>query len=232
MADKTRTYRFGLLTTISVQAANKRVALSEVPKMAARIKTLTANTFSPVRGVSIAEVESVAHHPNPRQVSHAKIAKEDIRITAVYDVANILATGVLSELGESFTHSFVRMLTYIRENRLGTDSDAAKFLRTKFSPFASHLDRTMHLAEVKAQESGEATLEDAAVFEVALKTFTDPRFAVFVQVETPIRMYRPDGEYESGWGFTRTVYGFGPDYESALRDAYQTVILLRAEQLI
>lgn len=234
MADKLRTYRFGLLATVTVQAANKRIALGELPKLTARLKTISSQGFSPVRGAVLTEIESVEQHPNPRQVSHAKIAKEDIRITGVFDVANILATGVLTESGEPFTFSFVRMLTYIRtlpDVHLRQPA-AAKFVYDKFMPLATHLDRTTKMAEAKAQGSGEPTLEDAAVFEVALKTFADPRFAVFVQVETPVRMYRPDGEYDSGWGFTRTVYGFGLDYESALRDAYQTVILLRAEQLI
>lgn len=232
MADKLRTYRFGLLATVSVQAANKRIALSELPKLTARLKTISSQGFSPVRGAIFTEVESVEQHPNPRQVSHAKIAKEDIRITGVFDVANILATGVLTESGEPFTFSFIRMLTYIRANHSNATADGAKFVHAKFAPLATHLDHTTKTAEAKAQGSGEPTLEDAAVFEVALKTFDDPRFAVFVQVETPVRMYRPDGEYDSGWGFTRTVYGFGLDYESALRDAYNTVILLRAERLI
>lgn len=222
MERKDNTYRFAVLTEVTVEASSKRFARTILTGMQRSIKALEAFGFSPVHGTYSSKVGRSAEHPNPKRVSQATINKSDIRITNVFDLKNLLVTGGFEDTGFSELETLFDWLT---DN--APDVKTAflpDFLRDMLAPFTQHIHDLVTLAGPKFKR--------IVLYEQAVKSFNDPAFAVFVKVEIPIRMYRPDGEHSSNWSYTRSIYGFGPDYESAIRSAYQIIQTMREQRLV
>lgn len=215
-----RTYQFKILTTVRISATNKRFAFTLLTDMQRRIKTMEAHGFSPVHGTYDTIVMNSIPHPNPREVTQDAINKAEIRICSVHDLKNLLATGGFDLNGP---RDVEKLYQWLNSSPAYTPVD----VRNAMLPFTNHIDGVILQARAKRSD-----LEDLALYEVATKTFENPNFAFWVKVETPVRMYRPDGEYSSSWSYTRSLYGFGPDYESALRCAYRFVNIMRAERML
>ena len=215
-----RKYQLKILTTVRITATNKRFAQTLLTDMQRRIKTLEAHGFSPVHGTYSTTVLSSAPHPNPREVSQDAINKAEIRICAVYDLKNLLATGGFDVQGP---REVEKLYQWLNSSPAYTPVD----VRNALLPFTNHIDAVLLHARLKRSD-----LDDLQLYEAATKSYDNPNFAFWVKIETPVRMYRPDGEYSSSWSYTRSLFGFGSDYESALRCAYKFVSAMRAERML
>lgn len=225
----TNTHSFSLLVHVRATGKTKRIAQREVKDLAKRIRNLEAGGFSPVHGDTGYSVAGVEAWPKAGHVTHEKIAQEEIRITGVFDLKNMVATGAFEDTS---TADVENLFDWLANN--SPDNPKAflpEFLREQLEPITQHLADHFKVAEIETETMG-TRFTNREVYEEAAKDFSHPDFAVFVRIDTPIRMYRPDGEYESSWGYSRGLYGFGADYESALRHAYQTVMVMREERLI
>lgn len=222
-------YHFSILSKVKIEAGTKRFARTVLTDLQKRFKALEAVGFSPVHGTFSAAVLNSKEFPSPKRISQATINKAEIRIKNVYDIKNLLATGAFEESGR---HGVESLFYWLVENAPGKENAYLPgFLREQLAPIAKHINDALLLADMETLSTGKKK-KNIAVYEDAVRSFNDPQFAVFVKVEAPIRMYKPDGDYTSSWSYTRGLYGFGPDYESAIRCAYTIISTMRAERLI
>lgn len=225
----TNTHSFSLLVHVRATGKTKRIAQREVKDLAKAIRHMESGGFSPVHGDTGYSVSSVEAWPKANLVSAERIAQEEIRISGVFDLKNMLATGVFEDQS---TADVENLFDWLAANSPGNPKAfLPEFLREQLEPFTDHIAQHFTVAEIE-RETMSKRYTNREVYENAAKDFTNPDFAVFVRIDTPIRMYRPGGEYEASWGYSRGLYGFGADYESALRQAYQTVMAMRELRLI
>lgn len=229
MKKKTDTYRVSLMVDVRLIGPNKRIARREITGLSKHIRNLTAGGFSPVHGNTGYEIVGVTEWPKAGYVSNATIAKEEIRIVGISDLNNMLATGAFEDQSNTDVENLFEWLA----NNAPESPKAflPQFLREQLEPIAQHVADHIKVAEIEKSVT-DKPIALREVYEEAARDFRHPDFAVFVKIETPIRMYRPDGDYESSWSYTRGLYGFGNDYETAVRQVYRTVLAMRELRLI
>lgn len=192
--------------------------------MCKKIKSLEIGGFG-TRGSGSVGVSNVKiQKPKELMVSPVDLAEEDIRIVNVIDIKNMLNTAGFEE---PFA-SVCELTDWLYENLPNVTGPRilAPFILAELDPLLAKICACMpkyarDFIGLRVSGVGDAFI-----------ALNDPNFDFFVKVQTPVRMYFPDGKYRASWGITRFTYGHGSDYQSALLNAYKQIKRLRQEKQV